>query len=59
MNMDYFKGNVYELMARRIQRAWKRYRTHKLIQRYTKKILQLDDLSPSPGVSHTSSQNIE
>lgn len=35
MNLDYFKGNIYEIMARRIQRAWRRYRTHKLVQRYT------------------------
>lgn len=57
MNMDYFKGNVYELMARRIQRAWKRYRTHKLIQRYTN--LQLHVPHPSQGVSNMSSINVE
>lgn len=34
MNLEYFKGNIYELMARRIQRAWRRYRTHQLVQRY-------------------------
>lgn len=34
MNLEYFKGNNYEIMARRIQRAWRRYRTHKLVQRY-------------------------
>lgn len=28
------KGNIYETMARKIQRAWRRYRTHKLINQY-------------------------
>ena len=27
-------SNVYELMAKKIQRAWRRYRTHKIINMY-------------------------
>lgn len=51
--MEYFKGNIYEIMARRIQRAWRRYRTHRLVERYVN-ILHLDGLEqPSEQLSHS------
>ena len=33
-SIEYLKGNLYDTMARRIQRAWRSYRTHKLVNRY-------------------------
>jgi len=40
MSLDYFKGNIFELMARRIQRAWRRYQTKKLVQRYASLLIR-------------------
>lgn len=33
-NVGYFKGDRYEMMATRIQRAWRRYCTKRLVDRY-------------------------
>ena len=39
ISIEYFTGNVYEMMARKIQRAWRRYQTEKLVQRYANLVL--------------------
>ncbi len=40
ISLDYFKGNIYEMMARRIQRAWRRYLTQKLVCRYAQILMR-------------------
>jgi hypothetical protein len=55
MSPSHFKGNIYEIMAKRIQRAWRSYRTHQLIKRYAglafRFDFQLASPSPSPQMS--------
>ena len=56
MSLDYFKGNIYEIMARRIQRAWRRYRTHKLIERYASLAITMESRggrSPEASRNHS------
>jgi hypothetical protein len=33
-NINYFRGDSFEMMVIKIQRAWRRYRTKKLVERY-------------------------
>jgi hypothetical protein len=33
-NINYFRGDQYEMRAIKIQRAWRRFRTKKLVDRY-------------------------
>ena len=33
-NINYFRGDQYEMMVTKIQRAWRRFRTKKLVDRY-------------------------
>lgn len=40
--MEQFKSNVYDAMARKIQRAWRQYRTQSLVRKYTNIFMNLD-----------------
>ena len=50
-DIDYFKGNIYDLMARRIQRAWRRFRTYKLVTRYANIFVNFDMSDRSNSLS--------
>lgn len=56
-NIQYFKGNVYDAMARRIQRAWRRFRTHKIVNRYANIFMNFDISERSQHLSRAEVSN--
>ena len=56
-DIEYFKGNVYDAMARRIQRAWRRFRTHKIVTRYANVFMNFDISERSQQLSRRQESN--